>query len=78
MSTPNPRPGVPLPGPPPTVDPEQIRADVGDILARLDGVEEHVAGSADTDVAGVLAAKARLLDEAHERLTDALSTLDKI
>ncbi|TJZ78625.1 hypothetical protein FCG67_11455 [Rhodococcus oryzae] len=75
MSTPMPRPGQHLPGPPTTVDPDRIHAEVDGLLARLDSV-----GPADDDANGHgrIPGQAQLLEQAHEVLVHALATVDKI
>ena len=72
MSTPIPRPGQHLPGPPQTVDPAQIHAEVDQLLAGLDGVRASDQDGAD------LPGQARVLERAHEVLVQALATVDKI
>ncbi|MGC0364255.1 hypothetical protein ABH922_002239 [Rhodococcus sp. 27YEA15] len=76
MSTPIPTPGnttsgSPLPGPRPTGDPDRIRSDVDRLLGRLNGV----VGS---NTAEVISGRTHLLEQAHEVLTEALTTVDRV
>ncbi|TSE01682.1 hypothetical protein FOS14_02155 [Skermania sp. ID1734] len=50
-------------------DPDRVRADIAELLAEL-----SLAQPAGTD----LTARARLLEQAHDVLVDALATVDKI
>ncbi|MFF0492236.1 hypothetical protein ACFYTQ_24675 [Nocardia sp. NPDC004068] len=80
--TPGPTPGVPLPGqhlaggnPAEFADPVAVRAEVDTLLAEL------AAGARDSDPeqAGVdITRRARILEQAHEVLVQALATVDKI
>lgn len=88
MTTPTnaPRPGVPLPGQhlpgaqgrPEPADPDRIRAEIDELLAELDagrgrpGQAEHAETGAD------ITRRARILEQAHEVLVQALATVDKI
>ncbi|WP_280362444.1 hypothetical protein [Nocardia wallacei] len=87
-----PRPGVPLPGqhvgganPAEFADPEQVRTEIDALLAELS------AGARSSESAGLAAAlptsanagtditrRARILEQAHEVLVQALATVDKI
>ncbi|NNH70380.1 hypothetical protein HLB23_10990 [Nocardia uniformis] len=76
---PGPRPGVPLPGQhlpganePEFADPEQVRAEVDALLAEL------TAGAQDSGEGTDIARRARILEQAHEVLVQALATVDKI
>ncbi|MBS9371890.1 hypothetical protein [Rhodococcus sp. B50] len=76
MSTPIPRPGEHLPGTRPTVDPARVREEVDALLTRVrEGAP--VADAASTDQS-VLLDQAEMLEQAHEVLVQALSTVDKI
>lgn len=88
MTTPNtaPRPGVPLPGQhlsgaagqPEPADPDRIRAEVAELLAELDAGGAR-SGPAESAEAGVdITRRARILEQAHEVLVQALATVDKI
>jgi len=88
MTTPNtaPRPGVPLPGQhlpgthgqPDPADPDRIRAEIDELLAELDAGGGH-SGPAESAEAGVdITRRARILEQAHEVLVQALATVDKI
>ncbi|CRK51334.1 conserved hypothetical protein [Rhodococcus sp. RD6.2] len=71
MSTPTPKPGQHLPGPPQTVDPQQIHAEVDDLLAGLTAVDPQ-------DHHRAITHQAHVLERAHEVLVQALATVDKI
>ncbi|MFI6871682.1 hypothetical protein [Nocardia sp. NPDC050406] len=87
MSTPNPhapapgpRPGVPVPGQhlpganqPEFADPDKVRAEVEELLAELTAGARDSAGEG-TDIQR----RARILEQAHEVLVQALATVDKI
>ncbi len=75
MSTPIPRPGAHLPGPPQSVDPETIHTEVDGLLLRLGAVEPD---PDDEHGVGVIPRKAHLLEKAHDVLVEALATVDKI
>ena len=60
-----PRPGQHIPGPPPTVEPQHIHAEVDGLLARLDRDE-------------AIPHQARILEQAHDVLVRALAAVDKI
>ena len=72
---PRPRSSQPLPGQHVSgaslADPEQVRAEVDGLLARL-------ADRADTDPAASIAHRAEVLGQAHDVLVAALASLDKI
>ncbi|MFC9898175.1 hypothetical protein ACFVMC_31165 [Nocardia sp. NPDC127579] len=87
MSTPTPRPSVPLPGQhlagaqgrPETADPGRIRAEIDSLLAELAVRPDALDSAAASADAGVdLTRRARILEQAHEVLVDALATVDKI
>jgi hypothetical protein len=78
-----PRPGVPLPGQhlpgaqgrPEPADPARIRAEVDSLLSELGirtGVTEGSESGAD------VTRRARILEQAHDVLVQALATVDKI
>lgn len=71
MSTPTPKPGQHLPGPPPTVDPAQIHAEVDTLLAGLTASDMPVGHQA-------IPRQAHILECAHDVLVQALTTVDKI
>ncbi|WP_067865490.1 hypothetical protein [Nocardia shimofusensis] len=88
MTTPNtaPRPGVPLPGQhlpgthgqPEPADPDRIRAEIDELLAELDAGGGH-SGPPESAEAGVdITRRARILEQAHDVLVQALATVDKI
>ncbi|MBF6332517.1 hypothetical protein [Nocardia transvalensis] len=92
MTTPNPRPhapgsnpGIPLPGQhlpganaAEFADPAQVRAEVDALLSELSAVGRD-SEAADTAQAGVdITRRARILEQAHEVLVQALATVDKI
>lgn len=72
MSTSIPRPGEHVPGPQAGVDPARIHGEVDALLARA----RESAGESDT--AQGTTQQAQLLEQAHEILVQALSTVDKI
>lgn len=85
--TPGPRPGAPLPGqhlaganPAEFADPAAVRAEVDALLAELAGgvrdTREHPAEAA--GVGAEITRRAHILEQAHEVLVQALSTVDKI
>ncbi|WP_330231786.1 hypothetical protein OHA40_04400 [Nocardia sp. NBC_00508] len=83
-----PRPGAPVPGqhlpgaqgPPEPADPDRIRDDVDSLLAELDRPGWSAAAPApDSAEAGVdITRRARILEQAHDVLVQALATVDKI
>ncbi|MBF6302405.1 hypothetical protein [Nocardia amamiensis] len=82
-----PRPGVPLPGQhpgaqgrPEPADPERIRGEVDSLLAELERPGwSGAAPAADSAEAGVdITRRARILEQAHDVLVQALATVDKI
>ena len=75
MNTPIPRPGEHLPGPPPTIDPAGIHAQVDGLLSRLEPVTGAAHGGGDGGT--VLSANAQLLEQAHDVLVRALASVDK-
>ncbi|MFC3961381.1 hypothetical protein [Nocardia jiangsuensis] len=87
MTTPTPRPhpgphghrqGMPLPGGhlpgagPEPADPALVRAEVGELLAEL------AAGAGHADAGVDLIRRAKILEQAHDVLVEALATVDKI
>ncbi|MEU1999455.1 hypothetical protein ABZ511_33925 [Nocardia gamkensis] len=81
-----PRPGVPLPGQhlpgtqgrPEPADPDRIRGEVDSLLAELDRPGRS-APATDSAEAGVdITRRARILEQAHDVLVQALATVDKI
>ena len=87
MSTPTPRPHpgpqghrpeVPLPGShlpgagPEPADPALVRAEVRELLAELE------AGAGHADAGVDLIRRAKILEQAHDVLVEALATVDKI
>ncbi|NQE72216.1 hypothetical protein [Nocardia gamkensis] len=82
----DPRPGVPLPGQhlpgtqgrPEPADPDRIRGEVDSLLAELDR-PGRAAPATDSAEAGVdITRRARILEQAHDVLVQALATVDKI
>ncbi|MGK8524770.1 hypothetical protein ACRS6B_25955 [Nocardia asteroides] len=80
------RPGVPLPGQhlpgvqgrPEPADPDRIRSEVDSLLAELER-PGHSGVAADSAQAGVdITRRARILEQAHDVLVQALATVDKI
>ncbi|NKX87184.1 hypothetical protein [Nocardia coubleae] len=84
-ASPQPRPGIPMPGshlpgaqahhvP---ADPNRIRSQVDELLAELG--ERPTPGPAEnTETGADITRRARILEQAHEVLVDALATVDKI
>ncbi|TCN50520.1 hypothetical protein EV641_112175 [Rhodococcus sp. SMB37] len=72
MSTSIPRPGEHLPGAAPGVDPDAVHVEVDRLIARVQ--EEGAVG----DPAAAIGRQAELLEQAHDVLVQALSTVDKI
>lgn len=84
---PGPRPGAPLPGQhlaganQEFADPRRVAAEVDALLAELSsGVREHIVpGTRDGAAEGTdIVRRARILEQAHEVLVQALATVDKI
>ncbi|WP_067665025.1 hypothetical protein [Nocardia miyunensis] len=82
-----PRPGVPLPGqhlqganPAEFADPAAVRAQIDELMAELRAVSRETdTGSAESAGAGVeITRRARILEQAHDVLVQALTTVDKI
>lgn len=83
-----PRPGVPLPGRylpgaqvgPEPADPARVRAEIDALLAELEArPRAGIIGDADGADSGVdITRRARILDQAHDVLVQALATVDKI
>lgn len=71
MSTPTPKPGQHLPGPARTVDPQQIHAEVGELLAGLTSIDP-------ADGYQSIPRQAHILERAHDVLVQALATVDKV
>ncbi|MCX4098305.1 hypothetical protein [Nocardia sp. alder85J] len=80
-----PRPGAPLPGqhlqggnPAEFADPERVRAEIDALLAELSArsAADHAPGEppSGTDITR----RARILEQAHEVLVQALATVDKV
>ncbi|QIS11289.1 MULTISPECIES: hypothetical protein [Nocardia] len=77
---PGPRPAAPLPGQhlpganqAAFAEPEKVRAEIDALLAEL------AAGARDSEIDGTdLTRRARILEQAHEVLVQALATVDKI
>ncbi|MFI1912207.1 hypothetical protein [Nocardia sp. NPDC020380] len=88
MTTPTPRPPFPAPGPRPGVpmpgqhlpganqefaDPDRVRTEVAALLSELSaGARDSVSDGTD------LVRRARILEQAHDVLVQALATVDKI
>ncbi|WP_194820072.1 hypothetical protein [Nocardia sp. XZ_19_385] len=77
-----PRPGVPMPGQhlaaqvrPEAADPARISAEIDSLLAELEARPDAY-DSAETGVD--ITRRARILEQAHEVLVQALATVDKI
>ncbi|WUI72175.1 hypothetical protein OHQ90_17750 [Nocardia sp. NBC_00403] len=78
-----PRPGVPMPGQhlpgaqgrPEPADPARIRADVESLLAELGS---HAGQPQGVETGTDITRRARILEQAHEVLVQALATVDKI
>ncbi|MDG3012884.1 hypothetical protein G4X40_22345 [Rhodococcus sp. D2-41] len=78
---------MPLPGPPRTADPQQIHADVDELLELVDRLgsfgapddEDRSVSAEDGHAAGepMLGRMAGLLEQAHDVLVAGLSTVDK-
>ncbi|MEV0298272.1 hypothetical protein [Nocardia sp. NPDC050710] len=82
-----PRPGVPLPGQhlsgapgrPEPADPARIRSEIDALLAELDSRSHWVNPAADSTESGAdITRRARILEQAHDVLVQALATVDKI
>ncbi|WP_245567120.1 hypothetical protein [Nocardia vinacea] len=85
-----PRPGPPLPGQhlpgaqgrPEPADPERIRAEIDGLLAELDARPAWTGLAAPpptgSDSGADITRRARILEQAHEVLVQALATVDKI
>ncbi|TQF68203.1 hypothetical protein FK531_13875 [Rhodococcus spelaei] len=74
MNTPIPLPGAHLPGPPQTVDPDKIHAEVDELLAGLGAV----GAGEDPHGHDRIPRQAHILERAHDVLVQALATVDKI
>lgn len=72
MSTSIPRPGEHLPGARPGIDPTRVHGEVDRLLGHV----RDAGGSG--DAAGAIARQADLLEQAHDVLVEALSTVDRI
>lgn len=81
-----PRPGTPLPGshlpgaraPQEPADPNRIRAQVDELLAELGGKPTVTTPAENTETGADITRRARILEQAHDVLVDALATVDKI
>ncbi|MFF3572262.1 hypothetical protein [Nocardia jiangxiensis] len=82
-----PRPGVPLPGqhlqgadPAGFADPASVRAQIDELMSELRaGSRETDTGGAESASAGAeITRRARILEQAHDVLVQALTTVDKI
>ncbi|MEV6279424.1 hypothetical protein [Nocardia sp. NPDC051832] len=81
-----PRPGIPLPGQhlaaqgrPEAADPARITAEVDSLLAELEVRSDAYDSAATSAESGVdITRRARILEQAHEVLVQALATVDKI
>lgn len=59
-------------------DPDRIRAEIDELLSELDAGGGH-SGPAESAEAGVdITRRARILEQAHDVLVQALATVDKI
>ena len=66
------------PGQPEPADPQRVRAEIDALLAEL-GSSPAVPHAAESTEAGAdITRRARILEQAHEVLVDALATVDKI
>ncbi|MFC4127637.1 hypothetical protein [Nocardia rhizosphaerae] len=80
-----PRPGIPLPGShlpgaqgrPEPADPNRIKAEVDALLAEL-GAAAVPGPAENTETGADITRRARILEQAHDVLVDALATVDKI
>ncbi|GGG11148.1 hypothetical protein GCM10007304_26520 [Rhodococcoides trifolii] len=79
MSAPIPRPGEHLPGPSPTVDPDAVVAEVDRLLSEVDDLSSIESGVDADDQHGLVSVhhQARILEQAHQLLVDALAAVDK-
>ncbi|MCP2279802.1 hypothetical protein SAMN04244553_6703 [Nocardia amikacinitolerans] len=82
-----PRPGIPLPGRhlpgaqgrPEPADPDRIRSEIDSLLAELDARGAAFGAAAESAESGVdITRRARILEQAHDVLVQALATVDKI
>ncbi|MFG1797539.1 hypothetical protein [Nocardia sp. NPDC049149] len=84
-----PRPGVPLPGQhlpgapgrPEPADPERIRSEIDGLLSELATRTNWPGGPAhtgDAEAGADITRRARILEQAHDVLVQALATVDKI
>ncbi|MFD3595692.1 hypothetical protein ACFWU5_23455 [Nocardia sp. NPDC058640] len=78
-----PRPGIPVPGAhlpgaqPEPADPSRITAEVDQLLAEL-GPRPAASPAENTETGADITRRARILEQAHDVLVDALATVDKI
>ncbi|WP_336087499.1 hypothetical protein [Nocardia sp. SSK8] len=76
-----PRPGIPLPGAhlasQEPADPNRIRTEVDALLAEL-GPRPAAGPAESTETGADITRRARILEQAHDVLVDALATVDKI
>ncbi|MFC4374461.1 hypothetical protein ACFO5K_10140 [Nocardia halotolerans] len=73
-------PGSHLPGAqasPEPADPNRIKAQVDELLAEL-GAPRAAGPAESTEVGADITRRARILEQAHDVLVDALATVDKI
>ncbi|WP_084501952.1 hypothetical protein [Nocardia xishanensis] len=82
-----PRPGIPLPGRhlpgaqgrPEPADPDRIRTEIDSLLAELVARGAAFGAAADSAESGAdITRRARILEQAHDVLVQALATVDKI
>lgn len=75
MSTSIPRPGQHLPGSAPGIEPDRIHVEVDGLLTRA---RDAASTGGDQDPAVAISRQAQLLEQAHDVLVQALSTVDKV
>ncbi|MGS2810325.1 hypothetical protein [Nocardia sp. MW-W600-9] len=81
-----PRPGIPLPGShlpggqarQEPADPHRIKAEVDALLAELGAAPAATGPAENTETGADITRRARILEQAHDVLVDALATVDKI
>ncbi|WP_153339657.1 hypothetical protein [Nocardia aurantia] len=80
-----PRPGAPLPGqhlqggnPAEFADPERVRAEIGALLSELSAVPRGEQAPGEPPSGIHITRRARILEQAHEVLVQALATVDKV
>jgi ElaB/YqjD/DUF883 family membrane-anchored ribosome-binding protein len=74
---PGPRPAASPDEPAHTVDPDEIRRQVSELLEQADDIAAAVGDAADSEALAQLARQAQLLEKAHGVLTDALEKVDR-